>query len=101
MTVRSVLLPLALLSLAACSTPSEPASTAPQADASAAETTQAPAKGVGMANPASVHCQKLGGTLEIRTGKDGGQYGLCHLPDGRVCEEWALMRDGKCEKPAE
>jgi len=56
---------------------------------------------VGMANPASVHCTTLGGKLEIRTGKDGGQYGLCNLPDGRVCEEWALFRDGKCEKPAE
>ncbi|MNU11485.1 hypothetical protein D3C72_2593810 [compost metagenome] len=54
-----------------------------------------------MANPASVHCTTLGGKLEIRTGKDGGQYGLCNLPDGRVCEEWALFRDGKCEKPAE
>lgn len=95
--ILSALLPLALLSLAACSTPSEPAaSKAPQAEAA-----QTPAKGIGMANPASVHCQKLGGTLDIRTGKDGGQYGLCHLPDGRVCEEWALMRDGKCEKPAE
>lgn len=91
----TAVLPLALLSLAACSTPSEPAAPkTPQAGADAP-------KGVGMANPASMHCQKLGGTLEIRTGKDGGQYGLCHLPDGRVCEEWALMRDGKCEKPAE
>ncbi len=96
MTARplAALLPFALLALSACSTPSEPAAPkAPQAEV-------AP-KGVGMANPASVHCQKLGGTLEIRTGKDGGQYGLCHLPDGRVCEEWALLRDGKCEKPAE
>ena len=91
----SALLPLALLALAACSTPSEPAASNPAASK------PAEAKGVGMANPASVHCQKLGGTLEIRTGKDGGQYGLCHLPDGRVCEEWALMRDSKCEKPAE
>ncbi|ALN57378.1 putative hemolysin [Lysobacter enzymogenes] len=91
----SVLLPLALLALAACSTPSEPVAT--KSDPMPA----AEAKGVGMANPASVNCQKLGGRLEIRTGKDGGQYGLCHLPDGRVCEEWALMRDNKCEKPAE
>jgi len=91
----SVLLPLALLALAGCSTPSEPV--ASKSD----PMPPAEAKGVGMANPASVNCQKLGGRLEIRTGKDGGQYGLCHLPDGRVCEEWALMRDNKCEKPAE
>lgn len=92
MSVRAVrvFLPFALLALAACSTPSEPAASAPPQ-----------AKGVGMANPASVHCGKLGGRLEIRTGKDGGQYGVCHLPDGRVCEEWALMRDGACEQPAE
>jgi putative hemolysin len=88
----SPLLSLAMLALAACSTPS-----GPTADNTAAARPTA----IGMANPASVHCQKVGGKLEIRTGKDGGQYGLCTLPDGRVCEEWALFRDGKCEKPAE
>ena len=56
---------------------------------------------IGMANPASVHCTEQGGKLEIRTGKDGGQYGVCTLPDGRVCEEWALFRDQKCELPAQ
>ena len=50
----------------------------------------------GIANPASVNCvQTLGGTLEIADRADG-QIGLCHLKDGRVCEEWALMRDGTC-----
>lgn len=53
-------------------------------------------KSVGMANPASVHCVKQGGKLEIKTAADGGQYGICHLPDGRQCEEWALFRDKKC-----
>lgn len=48
-------------------------------------------------NPASVHCEELGGESEIRTELDGGQYGVCHLPDGRVCEEWALFREGVCE----
>ena len=57
----------------------------------------APAAKAGMANPASVHCEKLGGKLDIRTSKDGGQYGMCSLPDGRVCEEWALFRDGQCK----
>ena len=46
---------------------------------------------VGMANPASVFCQEQGGTLEIREGPDG-QSGYCHLPDGRVIEEWELYR---------
>lgn len=90
------------LGLAACNaskqaSPAEPASTQTPAAADAKPSEPR----VGMANPASVHCASLGGKLEIRTGKDGGQYGLCSLPDGRVCEEWALFRDGKCEKPAE
>lgn len=87
----STLLVSLSLALTACNTPNASSST-PDAK---------PAGGVGLANPASVHCEKLGGKLEIRTGKDGGQYGLCTLPDGRVCEEWGLFRDGKCEKPAE
>lgn len=45
----------------------------------------------GMANPASVYCAQQGGTLEIRKGQ-AGESGYCHLPDGRVAEEWALYR---------
>ncbi|MBA4013149.1 MAG: DUF333 domain-containing protein [Phenylobacterium sp.] len=51
---------------------------------------------VGMANPASVHCSALGGVSEIRSSPDG-QYGVCKLPDGKVCEEWALYRDKVCQ----
>lgn len=47
---------------------------------------------VGMPNPASVHCAKLGGRLEIRTAPDGGQSGWCGLPNGQIIEEWALYR---------
>ncbi len=54
---------------------------------------------VGLANPASVHCGKLGGRLQIVSERDRGQTGFCHLPDGRICEEWALFRDGKCVAP--
>ncbi|QDH24797.1 DUF333 domain-containing protein [Neokomagataea tanensis] len=46
---------------------------------------------LGMANPASVYCEKIGGTVQIRNEK-GGQVGYCHLPDGTVKEEWALFR---------
>ena len=53
---------------------------------------------IGMPNPASVACIKAGGKLEIRKGA-AGQYGMCHLPDGRVCEEWELFRTGKCVVP--
>ena len=48
-------------------------------------------------NPASANCVEQGGTLEIESRGDGGQYGVCHLADGRACEEWALMR-GTCPK---
>ncbi|MEM7225157.1 MAG: DUF333 domain-containing protein [Pseudomonadota bacterium] len=50
-----------------------------------------------VANPASANCVEQGGTLEIESRGDGGQYGICHLADGRACEEWALMR-GQCPK---
>jgi hypothetical protein len=49
----------------------------------------------GLANPASVHCAKLGGASVIRTRPDGGQYGVCVFEDDRQCEEWALLR-GEC-----
>lgn len=44
-----------------------------------------------IANPASEHCVKIGGRLEIRQ-EAGGQVGYCHLPDGSVVEEWELFR---------
>ena len=48
-----------------------------------------------MANPASVHCEELGGKLEIRNTEEG-QTGVCVYFDGSECEEWALYR-GECE----
>lgn len=56
--------------------------------------------GVGLANPASVNCvDTLHGTLEIRD-EVNGQVGYCHLPNGQVCEEWALFRAGSCMPPS-
>ena len=49
-------------------------------------------KPVGMANPASVYCLEQDGVLEIRKNDDGGEYGVCHMPDGTEIEEWALFR---------
>ncbi|WP_033419232.1 DUF333 domain-containing protein [Pseudorhodobacter ferrugineus] len=46
----------------------------------------------GLANPASVYCQSLGGVLEIRT-EANGQTGYCTLPDGRIVEEWELFKE--------
>lgn len=49
----------------------------------------------GLANPASVYCDDLGYTLDIREDEDGGQHGVCIFPDGSECEEWAFFR-GEC-----
>lgn len=48
-----------------------------------------------LANPASVNCEKVGGTLSIKTLGNGAQYGLCNFEDNMSCEEWALLR-GEC-----
>ena len=61
------------------------------------QTEQKEEKRVGMANPASVFCKEKGGSLEIKTDENGGQFGICHLPDGTTCEEWALFR-GECPR---
>ena len=69
------------LATSAC-TPSEPAtkpSTKPATE---------------MANPASVHCINAGGKLTIQRTPQG-EFGMCKLPSGKVCEEWALFR-GEC-----
>ena len=46
---------------------------------------------IGMSNPASEFCIQQGGKLEIRQEAEG-EAGYCHLPDGRVVEEWAFFR---------
>ena len=62
----------------------------------AANTTATPAS-VGMANPASVNCGKVGAQSEIKTNADGSQYGVCNFPNGTSCEEWALFRGEGCK----
>ncbi|MDD4137795.1 MAG: DUF333 domain-containing protein [Methanoregula sp.] len=56
-----------------------------------------PAASTGIANPASVNCGKIGGTTEIKTAADGGQYGMCTFANGTSCEEWALFRNEGCQ----
>jgi hypothetical protein len=48
-----------------------------------------------VANPASAFCEEQGGTVEIRTGEDGSQQGVCMFEDGSECDEWAFYR-GEC-----
>lgn len=52
---------------------------------------------VGLANPASVNCDKVGGELQIEKNAAGAEYGVCVFEDNRQCEEWALFR-GQCPK---
>ena len=47
-----------------------------------------------MANPASVNCINAGGKLTLKRTPQG-EFGMCQLPSGKVCEEWALFR-GEC-----
>ncbi|RTQ37360.1 DUF333 domain-containing protein [Variovorax gossypii] len=70
--IKVLTLPLGALFIAACAQPEPP-------------------RAVGMANPASVYCQSLGGKTLMRS-NDKGQYGICQLPDGRQIEEWELYR---------
>ncbi len=55
----------------------------------------APGTDVGLANPASVHCEDNGGTLEFWEDASGETSGICIFPDGSECEEWAFFR-GEC-----
>lgn len=41
-----------------------------------------------LGNPAATYCEKQKGTIEVRPDAN-----YCHLPDGRVVEEWELFRE--------
>ena len=45
--------------------------------------------------PASLYCIKKGGTLSMTHTEKKGDIGYCHLPDGRVIEEWAFFKQNK------
>jgi putative hemolysin len=82
------------LLIAACG--AEPQPTTPfespvSAPTTTPESSEAP---VGLPNPASVHCEEQGYTLEMRE-EAGGTAGYCIFPDGTECEEWAYYR-GEC-----
>ena len=61
-------------------------------------TTTAPAvttPTAGLPNPAAVYCISKNYTYQIRKNPDGSEYGVCILPNGTVCDEWAYYR-GTC-----
>ncbi len=74
----------ALSALLACS----PQTAAPQPKTEL-EANPAP---IGMANPASVFCQEIGGQSQIEKDEDGHEHGICLLPNGQVMDEWTLYR---------
>ncbi|RNF35265.1 DUF333 domain-containing protein [Paracoccus methylarcula] len=49
---------------------------------------------IGMPNPASLHCINQRGVVELRD-EERGTVGYCHLPDGRVVDEWKLYRSAQ------
>ena len=44
---------------------------------------------------ASLYCVKKGGTLSMTHTEKKGDIRYCHLPDGRVIEEWAFFNAWK------
>lgn len=73
--MQKTLIVLALMVLTACAVKNDPTDTS----------------AVGLANPASVYCQKMGGKLEI-VKEEKGEVGYCTLPGGERIEEWGLYR---------
>lgn len=63
---------------------------------STAQTQQDTTPKLGMANPASQYCVDQGGKLSIKN-EANGQVGYCHLPNGRVIEEWEFFRKSQAE----
>ncbi len=49
-------------------------------------------KSIGMANPASVYCEKIGGSSITKKDASENEVGYCKLPDGTVLDEWELYR---------
>ncbi|WP_445146309.1 putative hemolysin [Dyella sp. Tek66A03] len=95
--MKSSMLAVLVLALAACTSqraPPPPATTSVPGIASTA-----PRPRIGIPNPASVNCTEQGGRVDLRRDPAGIIYGVCLLPDGRECEEWALFRNRQCVAP--
>ena len=83
--------------IAGCTQTSSPAPVQTATPVATAAPQASPAATANMPNPASVNCvENLNGTLQIMNGPNG-QYGMCTLPNGTTCEEWALFRGEGCQ----
>lgn len=54
---------------------------------------------VGLANPATLACQRAGGSVVNQRMADGAERGLCRFDSGQVCDQWAFFR-GECRPTA-
>jgi C1A family cysteine protease/putative hemolysin len=45
--------------------------------------------------PAAVYCSELGYEYKVVTEADGGQHGVCILPDHATCDAWEFL-EGRC-----
>lgn len=54
-------------------------------------------KNIGMPNPASQYCLEQGGKLNIVKDAQGGEVGMCALPNGTTVEEWSFFRQNHTE----
>ena len=54
-------------------------------------TASSPEAALGLANPAAVACVQSGGRLEIER-SPAGERGICLLPGGVRCDQWAWFR---------
>lgn len=54
-------------------------------------------KPIGMANPAIVYCEKIGGSSITKKDTSGNEVGYCKLPDGTIVDEWELYRSAHQE----
>lgn len=59
-------------------------------------TTLAKRVNLALANPAAVHCAQHGGQIRVASTQEG-DVGLCKLPNGSICEQWAFIR-GECKQ---
>ncbi|MCB8769567.1 putative hemolysin [Acinetobacter soli] len=49
-------------------------------------------KSTGMPNPASVHCEKIGGKSFTKKNLAGDEFAFCKLSDGSEVDAWELFR---------
>ncbi len=87
----SAMLLIAVLVIVACSGNAAPTA-APATNTPTVQPTTAP----GIANPASVYCEKNGGKLQFGQDAQNGTVGTCVFSDKSECEEWAYYR-GECK----